>query len=43
VAFFEQYSSAVPAFTRTTEITYSVRTMSWSGPFLGLRLIWRFR
>jgi len=43
VAFSEQYSSAVPAFTRTTEITFSVRTMSWSGPFLGLRLIWRFR
>ena len=43
VAFSEQYSSAGPAFTRTTEITFSGRTMSWSGPFLGLRLIWRFR
>ena len=43
VAFSEQYSSAGPAFTRTTEITFSGRTMSWSGPFFGLRLIWRFR
>jgi len=43
VAFSEQYSSTGPAFTRTTEITFSGRTMSWSGPFLGLRLIWRFR
>ena len=43
VAFSEQDSSAGPAFTRTTEITFSGRTMSWSGPFLGLRFIWRFR